>query len=118
MIIRNDQEHAAAVERMIQLEYGPDPANNAELNMLAQAVDDYEETSGHTPDPPRTLRGILEVEMFKRKLKQSDLAQLLEVPEARLVELLEGGQEMNLDFARRLYTKLSIPADVVFAIAA
>lgn len=118
MKITNDQEHEAAIERMIQLERQPDSVTNAELNTLAEAVEAYEIAAGHTPDPPRTLWGILEVEMFKRRIKQRELAELLEVPEARLNELLVGKGEMNLDFARRLYHKLHIPADVILSIAA
>jgi HTH-type transcriptional regulator/antitoxin HigA len=118
MKITNDQEHDAAVERMIQLERQPDSATNEELAALAVAVDTYEEAAGYIPDPPRTLRGILEVEMFKRRIRQRGLAQLLEIPESRLSELMKGKREMNLDIARRLFTKLAIPAEVVLTLAA
>lgn len=118
MTVTNDEEHAVAVERMIYLERQPDSATNAELNALAEIVDAYEEAAGHSPSPPQTLRGILEVEMFKRRIRQRALAQLLEVPEPRLSELMKGKREMNLDFARRLYNKLNIPADVILTLAA
>ena len=118
MTVANDQEHAAAIERMIYLERQPDSVNNAELNALADIVEAYEVAAGHTPDLPSTLRGILEVEMFKRRIRQRGLAELLEIPEPRLSELMHGKREMNLDIARRLYRKLQIPADVILSIAA
>ena len=116
--ITNDQEHDAAVVRMIQLEQQPNSVENEELNALAEAVMAYEEAAGYTPDPPRTLRGILEVEMFKRRIQKRGLAELLEVPEPRLSELMQGKQEVSLEFAQRLYTKLHIPAEVILSLAA
>ena len=56
--------------------------------------------------------------MFKRRIRQRGLAQLLEIPESRLSELMKGKREMNLDIARRLFTKLAIPAEVVLTLAA
>lgn len=70
MTVTNDEEHAAAVERMIYLNQQPDSATNAELNALAEIVEAYEEAAGHSPGPPQTRRGILEVELFKRKMRQ------------------------------------------------
>lgn len=117
--VTNDAEHDAAVEQLIAWNQAPDTASHyADIEALGAIVEAYEEAAGHSPDPPRTLRGILEVEMFKRRLRQRDLAQLLEIPESRLSELLRGKRVMNLDFARRLYTKLAIPAEVILNIAA
>lgn len=114
--ITNDEEHRMAIERMIALEQGPNSTDNKELAMLTDAVEAYEVAQGHTPDPPVTLRGILEVEMFKRRIRQRALAEILEVTEPRLSELMKGKRELNMDFARRLYTRLNIPADVIFSI--
>ena len=57
--------------------------------------------------------GRLEVEMFRRRMKQKQLAALLEVPESRFSEIMKGRRSMNLDFARRLWQKLNIPAEEV-----
>lgn len=116
--IANDQEHAAAIEQLIQWEQAPSPENASKLEALATAVEAYENaTPGHRIGPPTTLRGILEVEMFKRRLRQKQLAELLEVSETRISELMKGKREMNMDFARKLYTRLSIPADVILSMA-
>ncbi len=115
--ITSDEQHAAAIEQLIAWEQAPDAADNKALALLADAVEAYETAQGHTPEPPVTLRGILEVEMFKRRIRQRALAEILEVSEPRLSELMQGKRELNMDFARRLYTRLKIPADVIFSIA-
>ena len=43
--------------------------NNIELNALSDAVEGYEDANGQTPDPPKTLRVILKVEIFKRQIR-------------------------------------------------
>ena len=115
--ITNDEQHEAAIEQMLAWEQAPDAPDNKALALLADAVEAYETAQGHTPEPPVTLRGILEVEMFKRRIRQRALAEILEVSEPRLSELMKGKRELNMDFARRLYTRLKIPADVIFSIA-
>ncbi len=107
------EEHEAAINQLIDWNQAPDAANNPALEALADAVAAYEEAAGHRPQPPQTLRGILEVEMFKRRIRQRQLAEILHVTEPRLSELMKGKREMNLDFARRLHTILHIPAEVV-----
>lgn len=100
---------ASAVE---QREEEPD----AYVLALRDAIDRYEIAAGHEPNPPTTVAGLLEVEMFKRRLRQRGLAQLLEVPESRLSEIMRGKRGMNLDFARRLHQRLGIAAEVVLAL--
>jgi transcriptional regulator with XRE-family HTH domain len=56
--------------------------------------------------------------MFKRRLKQKQLAQLLEVGESRLSEVLRGRRPANGDFLRRMYKKLGIPAAEVLELTA
>ena len=114
--ISTTQEYDAAVNRMIELEQHPGSEHNTELNALAAAVAAYDEA--HTPEPelPRTLRGILKLEMYKRRLKQRGIADLLEIHESRLSELLKGKREMSIDVACKLYSKLHIPAETVLTL--
>ncbi|RZK22914.1 MAG: hypothetical protein EOO63_18035 [Hymenobacter sp.] len=41
---------------------------------LRDAIDRYEVAAGHEPNPPSTVAGLLEVEMFKRRLRQRAMA--------------------------------------------
>jgi antitoxin component HigA of HigAB toxin-antitoxin module len=115
-VITNDDELARAIEEFYPLAAAiehSDVEPDAYVLGLRDAIDAYERRAGHAPAPPQTVAGLLEVEMFKRKLRQRGLAELLEVPETRLSEILRGKRAMNLDFARRLHKRLGVPADVV-----
>lgn len=114
--ISTTQEYDAAVNRMIELEQHPSSEHNIELNTLAAAVAAYDKAYTPEPEMPRTLRGILELEMYKRRLKQRGLAELLEIHETRLSELLKGKREMSIDVARKLYINLHIPAETVLTL--
>jgi HTH-type transcriptional regulator/antitoxin HigA len=117
--ITNEAQHEAAINELIRLNQSPDADQlHAAIQALGNAIEAYEIAAGHEPEPPQTLRGILEVEMFKRRIKQRGLAELLEVSEPRLSEIMKGKREMNLDFIKRLYTKLSIPAETLLRLSA
>ena len=116
--VTNDEEHEAAVNQLLAWNQAPDAADNPALAALADAVAAYEDAAGHRPQPPQTLRGVLEVEMLKRRIRQRQMAEILDVTEPRLSELMKGKREMNLDFARRLHTILHIPAEVVLRLSA
>lgn len=110
--ITNDAQHAAALaefERLISDESG----NLHRLEQLRDAIAAYEDAAGHEPGPPQTVRGLVEVEMFKRRLRQKELAALLDMPESRVSEFLRGKRGMNLDLARKLHEKLGIPGDLL-----
>ena len=117
--ITNDAELNQAIEEFYALASAveqSDTVPNAYVLALRDAIDRYEVAAGHEPNPPTTVAGLLEVEIFKRHLRQRALAQLLDVPETRLSEIMRGKRSMNLDFARRLHSRLGIAAEVVLAL--
>jgi HTH-type transcriptional regulator/antitoxin HigA len=79
----------------------------SKLSALASAVETYENEYYPIPKPV-TLSGMIELKMFERKLKQKELAKLLEIPDTRLSEVLNGKRKINLDLAKRIYLKLNI----------
>jgi len=114
--ITNDDELARAIDEYYPLAAAletSDAEPSPYVLGLRDAIDAYERRAGHAPEPPQTVAGLLEVEMFKRKLRQRGLAEVLDVPETRLSEILRGKRGMNLDFARRLFVRLSVPAEVI-----
>ena len=114
--ITNDAELNQAIEEFYALASAIERTAaepDAYILALRDAIDRYYVAAGHEPNPPTTVAGLLEVEMFKRRLRQRALAELLEVPETRLSEIMRGKRSMNLDFARRLHLRLGIAADVV-----
>lgn len=114
--ILNDDDLSRAIEEFYLLA-APLETSDAEPDAYTLALRDaiaaYQQQAGHAPAPPTTVAGVLEVEMFKRHLRQRAMAQLLEVPETRLSEIIRGKRAMNLDFARRLHERLGVPAEVV-----
>ncbi|WP_375434935.1 helix-turn-helix domain-containing protein [uncultured Hymenobacter sp.] len=112
MKINNESEYQAAMQRLDYLVEN-DPNNLAEIVALGNEVNDYENDNGHAPVHPDSLIARIEREMYKRHLSKGQLAELLEVPASRLSEILHGKRSVNLDFAKRLYKKLGIPAEFI-----
>jgi len=114
-LVRNEAEHEAAIAQLISWEQdNANGQNDGKITLLGEAVDKYEDSApAYHIDPPQTLAGILEVEMFKRRLTQRALAALLKVTENRLSEIIRGKRAINYDFAQRLYYILQVPADTV-----
>jgi HTH-type transcriptional regulator/antitoxin HigA len=62
---------------------------------------------------PKTLVEMLELKMYERKLKQKDLAALLEISATRLSEVMQGKRKVNMDLAKRLHSVLKIDAGFI-----
>lgn len=114
--IKNETDYQAAMQR---LEYLVDhePENLAEITALGNVVNVYENDNGHRPVHPDSLIARIEREMYERRLNKGQLAALLGVPASRLSEVLNGKRSVNLDFAKRLHTKLGIPGDFILEAA-
>ena len=87
-------------------------ANFIELDKLSDLIAAYEEE--HYSMKPDSLIEMIQLRMFQRKLKQKDLADLLETSPSRVSELLNGKLKLNYSFARNLYNKLNIDAALIF----
>ncbi|GAB3841211.1 helix-turn-helix domain-containing protein [Hymenobacter jeollabukensis] len=112
MTLHTEAEYLAAL-RLFDALIDADSANNAALLPLQDAIHAYEKAQDFHPGIPQTIAGRIEIEMFRRRLKQKELAALLEITPSRLNEVLKGKRQINLDLARRLYQKLQIPADFI-----
>ena len=112
--ITNEEEKEVVINELIALDQVDDESKREMANAISNAVDAYEVAAGHVPEGPKTIRGILEVEMFKRRIRQRQLAELLEISEPKLSEIMGSKRGINFSFASKLYNKLHIPADVIF----
>ena len=112
MTLHTEAEYLDALRRFDEL-LDTASENTAVLLPLRDAIHAFEKSQDYHPGPPQTIAGRIEVEMFRRRLKQKDLAALLEITPSRLNEVLKGKRQINLDLARRLYHKLQIPADFI-----
>lgn len=60
-----------------------------------------------------SLKGVIELRMFERKLKQKDLALLLGTSTLRISECLNGKRDITIEIARSLHKKLNIDSDII-----
>jgi len=89
--------------------------NRAAIAQLAMAIETYEERLHLTllPTLPNTLADMIELKRQQLRLKQKDLAQLLEVPAGRLSQILNGKRRITLDLAKKLYERLDISPEFI-----
>jgi HTH-type transcriptional regulator / antitoxin HigA len=55
--------------------------------------------------------------MFEKRLKQKELARLLEISETTLSEIINGKRKINLALAKQLYKKLGIAPEYILEFA-
>ena len=78
------------------------------LSLQAEAYEDAIPIMPLQIPTPQTLSDMLSLKMFQLKLKQKDLAALLDITPTRLSEVMTGKRKVNMDLAKRLYQKLAI----------
>ncbi len=92
-----------------------DRDNLQHLSLMAEA---WEDNIPLMPiRQPQTLVEMIELKMYERKLKQKDLAALLEISPTRLSEVMQGKRKVNLDLAKRLFKVLNISPEFILETA-
>ncbi|WP_400191220.1 type II toxin-antitoxin system HigA family antitoxin [Hymenobacter sp. B81] len=122
MILNEPADYRAALRRLDALVAAGFEGNavlEAEFRELIVAVDTYEDKLGLLPIPnlPTTLVEMIELKRQQMRLKQKDLAQLLEVPAGRLSQILSGKRRVTLDLAKKLYERLGISPEFILRTA-
>ena len=88
-----------------------DDPNLKELVALSDIIEDYE--NEYYPIGTPSLKDVIELRMFEMKLKQKDLAELLETSTSRISEYLNGKRDITIEIARALHKKLNIDSDII-----
>lgn len=118
MNITNESEYKRAFQMFDNLT--ADMTNNLEKQVearaVAEAIQAYEQAFVAFPRPT-TLPGMIELKMYEMKLKQKDLAELLEVEASRISEILNGKRKITLDLAKKLHEKLDIDGNFILEVA-
>ena len=109
--LQSEKEYKFAMAQIdVLMKKGPENLNAAdvrELQELVTAAELYEDK--HYPLPmPDSLKGIIELKMFEMRLKQKEMAQLLDITESKLSQILNNKREPDLSFLKAIYTKLNI----------
>lgn len=93
-------------------------AETEELQQLSLLAETWEDSIPLMPiSPPQTLPDMIELRMYQLKLKQKDLASLLDISPSRLSEVMKGKRKINLDLAKRLNAQLNIDAGFILKYA-
>lgn len=82
-----------------------------ELVAFSNIVENYE--TEYSPIGTPSLKDVIELRMFENKLKQKDLALLLETSTSRISEYLNGKRDITIEIARALHKKLNIDSDII-----
>lgn len=86
---------------------------SSELDFLSEEIADYEDEN--YPFKADTLKEMIELRMFQRKLKQKDVAQILGTTPSRISEILNGKRNLTIELARGLHQKLNIDAELILS---
>ncbi len=85
-----------------------------ELNRLSLLAEAWEDNIPLMPiRQPETLIEMMQLKMYEHKLKQKDLAKLLEITPARLSSIMQGKTKINLELAQKIYFKLNVNPEFI-----
>jgi HTH-type transcriptional regulator/antitoxin HigA len=83
-----------------------------EIRKMALSAQEYERKK-YVIEAPTTLTGMIEMKMFEMGLKQKDLAEKLNISEAKLSLIINGKQKPDIDFLKAVHSELHIDADFI-----
>ena len=115
--ITHKSEYQAGLVRMEELlllvgnDTSPESKSFQELDQLSDQVAAYEEETYSFE--ANTLKEMIELRMFQRKLRQKDVAELLGTTPSRISEILHGKRKLTFDRAKGLYRKLNIDPELI-----
>ena len=81
------------------------------MDRLSELVAQYEDKHFKIETP--SLVDVIKLRMHELGLKQSDLAQKLDIPKTRVREYLRGKRDITMDVARKLHKQLNIDGDII-----
>lgn len=87
-----------------------------ELKNYTSVVKKYEEKNILIPFP-ETLEGILELKMYENKLKQKELAKILNTSDTQLSEIINKKRKPSLSFLKSLHQVLGVDGNLLLKLA-
>ncbi len=110
-LIKNDTEHAAALERIQEIfDAKPGTPEGDEFELLVHLVDEYE-AAHHVIEPPDPIEAI-KFRMEQGGLKQVDLVPFIG-NKSKVSEVLNRKRPLSLAMIRKLHAGLGIPAEAL-----
>lgn len=87
-----------------------------ELDKYTQIVKTYEDMH-YTIPLPQTVQGLIELKMFENKLKQKDLAKMLNTTDTKLSEIMHNKRKPSISFLKAMNQILGIDGNLLLKIA-
>lgn len=87
-------------------------AENKALTIYSGIVEMYEKEH-YTMPMPQTIEGIMTLKMYEKKLKQKDLARLLDITDTKLSEILNRKRKPSLSVLKAMNEKLGIDGNLL-----
>ena len=92
------------------------PKESKALDQYTQIVKAYEDVH-YTIELPQTVQGLIELKMYEKKLKQKQLAAMLNTTDTKLSEILHYKRKPSLSFLKALHQVLGIDGNLLLKIA-
>jgi HTH-type transcriptional regulator/antitoxin HigA len=86
------------------------------LKKYTQIVKNYEAATFTIP-MPQTVQGLIELKMYEKKLKQKELAKLLNTTDTKLSEIMNNKRKPSLSFIKAMNEVLGIDGNLLLKIA-
>ena len=82
------------------------------IGNLASAIQNYEKI--HQPFPmPKTIREIVELKMFEKKINRGSLAKILGMGAPKLSQILNNKREPDVRFLKAIHEKLGVDGNFI-----
>jgi len=118
--IATEKEYVATMKKLDALmkkgESNLTDKDAGEIRTLALAAQAYEK-SIYTIPTPKTLLGLIELEMYERKLKQKELAKLLGIGEPKLSQIMSSKRKPDVAFLKAAHEHLGIDGNILLEYA-
>lgn len=88
----------------------------AALDKYTQVVKAYEDVNYKIP-LPQTVQGLIELKMYEKKLKQKELARMLNITDTKLSEIMHNKRKPSLSFIKAMNEVLGIDGNLLLKIA-
>lgn len=88
---------------------------SADLNTYTQLVKNYEDMHYSIP-LPQTVQGLIELKMFENKLKQKEIAKMLNTTDTKLSEIMHNKRKPSISFLKAMHQILGIDGNLLLKI--
>lgn len=89
---------------------------SAALDKYTQKVKTYEDINFTIP-LPQTVQGLIELKMYEKKLKQKEIAKMLNITDTKLSEILHNKRKPGLSLLKAMNEVLGIDGNLLLKIA-